>query len=136
VPVHDEKSGQHLEAAEERPRQGSVVSVHFKKGEDVASTRLVEVNHAIPKRPWKRRFALWTSNGAHVSSYEWWRHLYQPFAMLFLFPAIGFAAVQWAFCLSALSLIAVSSSDLYPLPPYNFSAAVCPLAFHVGRACH
>lgn len=31
--------------------------------------------------------------------------------------------MQWAFCLSALSLVAAATSDLYPLPPYNFSAA-------------
>jgi hypothetical protein len=128
VPALDEKSGDHLEVAEERARQGSVASVHYNKGEDVPTTRLVEVNYSIPMRPWKRRYALWTSNGNHVSSYEWWRHLYQPFALLFLFPAIAFAAVEWAFCLSALSVVAVSSSDLYPLPPYNFSAAVCILA--------
>jgi len=74
-------------------------------------------------RSWNRRHALWTTDGSAASTYEWWRHLYQPFAVLFLFPAIAFAAVQWAFCLSALSLVAVYSSDLYPLPPYNFSAA-------------
>jgi hypothetical protein len=99
--------------------------VHYEKGEDAPKARLVEIDYSIPQRPWKRRYALWTTNGANPSSYEWWRHLYQPFAVLFLFPTIAFAAVQWAFCLSALSLIAVSTSNLYPLPPYNFSAAVC-----------
>lgn len=49
--------------------------------------------------------------------------MYQPFALLFLFPAVAFAAVQWAFVLSALSVVAVSQSDLYTLPPYNFSTA-------------
>jgi len=40
-----------------------------------------------------------------------------------VFPAIAFAAIQWAFCLSALSIVAVSTSDLYPYSPYNFSPA-------------
>jgi hypothetical protein len=109
---------------DDQPRQNSIVSVHYAAEDDAPKSRLVEIDHSIPVRPWKRRYALWTTNGANPPTYEWWRHLYQPFALLFIFPAIAFAAIQWAFCISALSLLAVSSSNLFPLPPYNFSATV------------
>jgi MFS family permease len=105
------------------PRKFSVVSITYNPEQGDERKRVVEINHSIPLRPWKRRFALWTTDGSNQSNYEWWRHLYQPFAVIFIFPTIAFAAIQWAFCLSALSLVAVSTSDLYPLPPYNFSAA-------------
>lgn len=121
--LEPETTGKDLNRAESGGvRHNSVVSIRYDVAED-ASKRLVEIDHSIPIRSWRRRHALWTTNGSRRVSYEWWRHLYQPFALLFLFPAVAFAAVQWAFVLSALSVVAVSQSDLYTLPPYNFSTA-------------
>lgn len=85
--------------------------------------RVVEIDHSIPMYPWRQRLALWTVNGEGSPTYSWWRHLWQPFAVLFFFPAAAFAAIQYAFCLAALSVVAVTQSDLYPSAPYYFSAA-------------
>lgn len=102
-------------------RQGSIMSILYTQHDANAVRRLVEIDRSIPKRPWKRRYALYTTDG-ETSSYEWWRHFTQPFVLMVRFPVIAFAALEWAFCLSALSLVAVSTSNLYPYPPYNFSA--------------
>ncbi|KIW05911.1 hypothetical protein, variant [Verruconis gallopava] len=83
--------------------------------------RLVEIDTTIPMRSRGRRYAMYTLTS--VSHYSWARHLYQPFALLYYFPAVAFAALQWAFCLAALSIVAVSTSNIYPYAPYNFSAA-------------
>lgn len=84
--------------------------------------RLVPIDHSISMRPLKRRYALWNSDGSGSSSYEWWRHFTQPFVLIATIPAAGFAAIQWAFCLAALSLVAVATADLYAVDPYNFTS--------------
>jgi hypothetical protein len=122
---------------DEHPRSQSIVSVHYAAGDNVPKSRLVEIDHSIPLRPWKRRYAWWTTNGPNPLTYEWWRHLTQPFFLLYVFPAVAFASVQWAFCISALSLLAISSSNLFSLPPYNFTAAVRLIVSLVkGRIAH
>jgi MFS family permease len=83
--------------------------------------RIVSVDDTIPIRPLRQRYALYTPSPP--SSYTWPRHLYQPFLLIYHFPAVAFTSIIWAFCLSALSVVAVSQSDLLPLPPYNFSSA-------------
>jgi MFS family permease len=50
------------------------------------------------------------------------RHIYHPFLILVTFPAAMFSALQYAWSESMLSFLAVSQANLYPLPPYNFSA--------------
>lgn len=98
---------------------------------DPQQRRYVQIDHSIPKRSLKQRYALWTPS--HSTGYPWWRHLVQPFILFLRFPAVAFAGSIWAFCLSALSVVAVSQSDLLPLPPYNFSAAGVGLT-NVGSA--
>jgi hypothetical protein len=118
LPVRDPKEGE----GHPNPRHGSIVSIRYGAEDGPPRRRVVEIDSSIPMRPLRRRLAFWTNHGK--TSYEWWRHLTQPFVLIFIFPAVAFAAWQWAFCLSALSVIAVSSSDLFPFPPYNFSTIV------------
>ena len=49
-------------------------------------------------------------------------HLYQPFLILGVFPAVMFSALQYAWSESMLSILAVTQASLYPAEPYNFSA--------------
>lgn len=102
-------------------RHGSVNEVVTYDARNIDTKRVVQIDHSIPKHSLRQRFAFYTPSSAH--GYSWLRHLYQPFLMLYHFPAVLFAAITWAFCLSALSVVAVSQSDLLPLSPYNFSAA-------------
>lgn len=127
VLAHNEKSEKpeksHPDSSNsEGIHRGSVVSVRYDVEETEAKQRLVNVDRSIPIRSWRRRYALFTTNGSQSSTYEWWRHLTQPFVLIATFPGVAFAALQWAFCLSALSLVAVATSDLFSVPPYNFSA--------------
>lgn len=88
---------------------------------DNIQQRIVPIDSTIPLRSLRQRYALYTPSPP--SSYSWPRHLYQPFLLIYHFPAVAFTSAIWAFCLSALSVVAVSQSDLLPLPPYNFSSA-------------
>jgi len=80
---------------------------------------LVEIDRSIPLRPLRRRLAFATPNSS--TGYKWYHHITQPIALLFRFPAVAFTAWLWSFCLCALSVVAVSGSDLLPFAPYNFS---------------
>ncbi|RDW68165.1 hypothetical protein BP6252_09561 [Coleophoma cylindrospora] len=80
---------------------------------------LVEIDHSIPLKPYRERFACW-SPAPHVQT-SFWHHFYQPFVILFTFPAIAFAALQYGFTLAALSVLSVTQADLFPYAPYDFS---------------
>jgi MFS family permease len=122
VHVQDEKVSQ--KAAEAGYSDVRPVATPTAASQDSTRRRLVEIDNNIPIRPKSRRYAWYTTNGSnHPSHYSWVRHLYQPFVLLYQFPVVAFAAVQWAFCLSALSVVAVATSNIYPYPPYSFSAA-------------
>lgn len=51
------------------------------------------------------------------------RHVFQPFEILVQFPAVAFAALQYGWLVSMLSVVAVTQATIYPAPPYNFSSA-------------
>jgi MFS family permease len=50
-------------------------------------------------------------------------HIFQPFVILVQFPAVAFAALQYGWLVSMLSVVAVTQATIYPAPPYNFSPA-------------
>jgi hypothetical protein len=93
--------------------------LRFSPEDGAAPRRLIEIDHRIPLRPLRRRLAFYTKNSS--AGYRWYHHITQPVALLFQFPAVAFTAWLWSFCLCALSLVAVSGSDLLPFAPYNFS---------------
>jgi MFS family permease len=82
------------------------------------------VNSSIPLRTYRQRHP-WYTPSMHTSTStlkRFFQQLYQPFVILGIFPAVMFSALQYAWSESMLSFLAVTQANLYPLPPYNFSA--------------
>ncbi|KAF4335864.1 HOL1 substrate-H+ antiporter [Fusarium beomiforme] len=84
----------------------------------------VEIDHSIPMNSYKKRLALLTlDKHDHVQRRTFWQDVSEPFKLLCTFPAVMFAALQYGWSIAMLALLAVTQSTLYPLPPYNFTAA-------------
>lgn len=85
--------------------------------------RIVEIDHSIPMYSYKKRLALYTPDSPSAEKRSIWAHIYQPFQILFTFPAVMFTALQYGFLIAMLAVLAVTQASLYPFEPYNFSAA-------------
>lgn len=84
--------------------------------------RVVEIDTSIPMNSYPKRLAFWSlDKQAATERRSLWMHLYQPFQILVTFPAVMFTALQYGFCIAMLAILAVTQSNLYPFPPYNFS---------------
>lgn len=91
------------------------------------ATRDSVLQHSsIPKDNYWRRHRLITIDtdaAGHKKKNSLLRHVFQPFDILVQFPAVAFAALQYGWLVSMLSVVAVTQATIYPAPPYNFSAA-------------
>ncbi|EXM08588.1 major facilitator superfamily domain-containing protein [Fusarium oxysporum II5] len=84
----------------------------------------IEIDHSIPmKSYWQRHAFLTLDKHACHQRRTIWRDIYEPFQLLCTFPAVIFAALQYGWAVAMLSLLAVTQSSLYALPPYNFTPA-------------
>lgn len=74
---------------------------------------------------WRRHrlISLDTDAARHNQKNSFLGHVFQPFIILCQFPAVAFAALQYGWLVSMLSVVAVTQAVVYPAPPYNFSAA-------------
>ncbi|KAF4458110.1 hypothetical protein F53441_118 [Fusarium austroafricanum] len=84
----------------------------------------VEIDHSIPmKSYWQRHAFLTLDKHASHQKRTIWRDIYEPFQLLFTFPAVMFTALQYGWAVAMLAMLAVTQSSLYTLPPYNFTTA-------------
>jgi MFS family permease len=72
---------------------------------------------------WRRHRLITLPSDDSESATSLLRHIIQPFILLVQFPAIAFAALQYGWLVSMLSVVAVTQATIYPAPPYNFSPA-------------
>lgn len=75
-----------------------------------------EWDTSIPRNLWPRRFALITPTLEPV-----WPYFYRPFYVLFAFPAVLFAALQYAAGVIWLTIMANTLCLVFPLAPYRFT---------------
>ncbi|KAJ5675541.1 hypothetical protein N7462_008438 [Penicillium macrosclerotiorum] len=75
-----------------------------------------EIDLSIPLNSWRKRLALVTPTPESI-----WPYYYRPFYVLFTFPAVLFAALQYAAGVVWLTITASVLSLVFPLPPYNFT---------------
>ncbi|CAG7983722.1 unnamed protein product [Penicillium salamii] len=73
------------------------------------------LDHTIPLKSWRQRLALATPTPEPI-----WPNFYRPFEVL-IFPAVAFAALQYASCVAWLTVLSSVMSLQFPLPPYSFS---------------
>lgn len=71
----------------------------------------------IPQNSWRKRLALVTPTSEPI-----WPHFHRPFRVL-IFPAVAFAAFQYAAGVGWLTATSCVLSRVFPGPPYHFSPA-------------
>ncbi|CAI7639362.1 unnamed protein product [Penicillium discolor] len=71
----------------------------------------------IPQNSWRKRLALVTPSSEPI-----WPHFHRPFRVL-IFPAVAFAAFQYAAGVGWLTATSCVLSRVFPGPPYHFSPA-------------
>ncbi|KAJ5498090.1 Major facilitator superfamily domain general substrate transporter [Penicillium expansum] len=83
--------------------------------EQAHSHRVLDLT--IPQNSWRKRLALVTPTPEPI-----WPHFYSPFCVL-IFPAVAFAAVQYAAGVAWLTATSSVLSLAFPEPPYLFPPA-------------
>ena len=81
-------------------------------------TSAQEIDTTIPLKSYRQRLALVTKTPGSFS--DFFRHFYQPLMMLAI-PGVLYVALQFGAFLSWVSVVAVTESDYFSGPPYNFS---------------
>ena len=75
-----------------------------------------ELDPTIPLHSWRKRLALVTATPEPI-----WPYFYRPFYVLISFPAVMFAALQYAAGVIWLTISANVISLVFPLAPYHFT---------------
>lgn len=78
----------------------------------------IHIDGSIPRKTYWQRMALVTATEAPVL-----RHVYQPFIVLFTFPAISYTAFTFGSVLSCFAIVTTIQAIYLPDAPYNFSPA-------------
>lgn len=89
-------------------------------GADDPSITALEIDITIPKRSYRQRMALVTPTNAPASLF--FRHIWQPFVVLAMFPAILYVAFTWGSQLAWFSMINTTSAAYFLAEPYNLSS--------------
>lgn len=74
------------------------------------------VDLSIPRKTYWQRMALFTATDAPIL-----RHVYQPFIVLFTFPAVTYTAISFGCVLSCFAIVTTVLAIYLPDEPYNFS---------------
>lgn len=80
--------------------------------------RSERLNSSIPLKSWRQRLPLVTPTDESL-----WTLTYRPLIVLFNFPAVAFAAIQYGAGLCWLVNMSVTVSIVFSYPPYNFHPA-------------
>ena len=78
------------------------------------------INHAIPMKTYWQRMAWVTETKGSFKKF--FCHTYQPFIILFTFPAVAYSALQYGSILAWFSILATTEATYFAYPPYNFSS--------------
>jgi hypothetical protein len=75
------------------------------------------IDYSIPMRTYRQRLALTTTTKGSFGSI--FCHTYQPFWILFTFPAAAYTALQYGSILAWFSVLATTEATYFTLPPYK-----------------
>lgn len=89
-------------------------------GQQEVSSVSDSVDNTIPMQTYKERMALYQTK--YNDTRSWLCIFYRPFFMI-TFPAIIWGGLVYGAQMMWLSLLATTQSEIYSLPPYNFSAS-------------
>ncbi|KAF9895133.1 hypothetical protein FE257_000035 [Aspergillus nanangensis] len=85
---------------------------------DAASSHSIAKDTWPRPKPYRQRLALVTPTPGSVT-----HHFYQPFVVLFTFPAVAYTALTYGSLISWVTAISTVQSSQMIFPPYNFSAS-------------
>jgi hypothetical protein len=77
------------------------------------------INHAIPMKSYGQHMP-WVTQ-TEGSFKKFFGHTYQPFIILFTFPAVAYSALQYGSILAWFSILATTETTYFAGPPYNFT---------------
>jgi len=96
--------------------KGTYPSVSKGPMPDDPSTQNHHIDPSIPRSKWSKRLALVTPTPERI-----WPYYYRPFQVLFTFPAVMYAGLQYAAGVVWLTILSNVLSLVFPLPPYGFT---------------
>jgi len=79
------------------------------------------LDSSIPRKTYLQRLRFFPK-GCFDGDWSLFRHVYQPFIILFTFPAITYTALIYGTILAWFSVVVNVWSIYFTLPPYNFSS--------------
>ncbi|KIW16556.1 hypothetical protein PV08_03744 [Exophiala spinifera] len=94
------------------------------------ATRTSVIDYTKPMKTYRQRMALFTTTPGSLSTFL--RHGYQPFIVLFTIPSVFLISIIYSGLLAWLSLILVTETAIFNLPPYSFSASAVGLLYLAG----
>ena len=76
------------------------------------------IDPTIPMKGYRERLAFTTVTLGPFKKF--FCHTYQPFIILFTFPAVAYTALQYGSILAWFSILATTEATYFAAPPYNF----------------
>lgn len=107
---------ENIEIPDDPDAKSAYPSVDKAAVRDQPSTRSHQLDPDIPHNSWRTRLALTTTTSESI-----WPYYYRPIQVLFGFPAVMYAALQYAASVVWLTILSNVLSLVFPLPPYSFS---------------
>lgn len=97
--------------------------ISFTKNPNNAGNELTatSIDPSIPRKTYKQRLALSTSSPGSLLSF--FRHVYQPFQILFGVPGVFYMALVYGGMMISANILATTVGNYMPRAPYNFSAS-------------
>lgn len=131
IPILDASAGETIDTEisgvlgsksvdEQSTKRGIAVDVGLQSRADVQDPiRSVAIDPAIPLKSYYSKLALFSPAKSSLGSFV--KHMYQPFVLLFTFPAVFYMSLLNAALVSA-GIIPISVYSTYmTFPPYNFN---------------
>jgi hypothetical protein len=123
IPSQHGTSAIAVERTIEQPKHDSDVAPEERKLSFSADEqqRLDRLDSSIPRKTYLQRMSILSTSPGGWKKFAC--HIYQPFLIMFTFPAIAWTALTYGSLLAWFSVAVSAYSVYFTLPPYNFSSA-------------
>lgn len=116
VPKHGVPSSSPRTVAVDKDTKNTTTDLSSVESSSARNITEVHVDPSIPRKTYRERMALITPTDSPIL-----RHVYQPFIILFTFPAITYTAITFGTVLSCFAVLTTVQAIYLLEPPYNFS---------------
>lgn len=116
VPKHRVQSSSAKTVVADKNAQNTTTDLSAVESSSTGNITEIHIDPSIPRRTYRERMALITPTDSPIL-----RHVYQPFNILFTFPAITYTAITFGTVLSCFAVLTTVQAIYLLEPPYNFS---------------